>query len=165
MERDNENTMREIEANERWLARFDHPATSPDATARLKRAVRVELARESTQQAVAWRPWHGGMAAAAMLLLSVGVVQYARWATPQVEQDLLLVDAGEYIMTIESESSIADESLDDLSDMDIGESWALSGASLYDTFEDAFNDEDGTDAGEAGVMLPAGVRIDDGAVG
>lgn len=164
MERDNENTMREIESNERWLARFDHPAPSPESVARVKQAVRAELARESGQKAVAWRPWHGGLAAAAMLLLSVGVVQYARWATPQVEPDLF-ADAGEYVMTIESESSIADESLDDLSDMDIGESWALSGASMYDVFEDAFEDEDNADAGEAGAQLPAGARFDDGAVG
>lgn len=149
--------LREIEANERWLAEFDAPAVSEDALADLKRTVRAELARKQGRRfAMAWRPWQGAMAAAAMLLLSVGVVRYAALHTePSVVPDFQ-VALGELPLISETETSIEVESLEALSEMTIGESWALSGASMFETFEAALSDDGEEDLGEAGAMAPQG---------
>lgn len=65
--------LREIQAGERWLKSVDAPVLPPALAARIKAAVRSELA--SSSRTGTWRRWHAAVAAAAMLLLSAGVVR------------------------------------------------------------------------------------------
>lgn len=157
MEDNNLNILREIEENERWLASIETPAVSADSIAHVKRAVRAELANRGTRQvALKWRAWQGATAAAAMLLLSVGVVRYSMLHTPPSsfpDIQIALTD----LAVPDVETSIEVSTLDELGEMSIGESWALSGSSMYETFEEALSDDGSDDAGEVGAMGPLGI--------
>lgn len=155
----------EIEAGERWLARVERTRPpSAEALERTRKAVRESLARQSHVEAP-WRAWHGAIAAAAMILLTVGIAQYARWSTGTAAGDAL---SGSWIATTAfTEPSIDDDMLDELSNWQIGESWALSGSTMYDLFEDAFNEDIGNagDAEDAGAQGPATRAAELGAMG
>ncbi|MCA9256662.1 MAG: hypothetical protein KDA33_13530 [Phycisphaerales bacterium] len=156
MEDKNFDMLREIEESERWLAGFESPAPSVEAMAGLKRAVRDELAaRRGRQFAMKWRAWHGALAAAAMLVISVGVVRYATVHTAP-SSFVSVQDALALLPDVpDVETSIEVSTLDELGEMSIGESWALSGSSMYETFEDALSDDSTDEPGEVGAMAPA----------
>lgn len=156
--------LREIEDNERWLAEIETPTASPEAISSVRQAVRAELARSRNRQfAIRWRPWQGAIAAAAMLMLSVGVVRFAAMHTQPSEVPDIQTALGDLSIISQTETSIEDDSLDQLSEMKIGESWALSGTSMYETFEEALSDDGGDDVGEAGAMAPN--HVANGAIG
>ncbi|MCB9855822.1 MAG: hypothetical protein H6818_09050 [Phycisphaerales bacterium] len=164
MEDNNLNILREIEENERWLASIETPAVSAESIAGVKRAVRNELANRGHRRiAFRWRAWQGATAAAAMLLLSVGVVRYSMLHTPSSRFSDVQIAMIELPVIPDVETSIDGDTLDALGEMSIGESWALSGSSMYETFEDALSDDGDDDAGEIGAMGPVG--ISDEAIG
>jgi len=149
----NLNILREIEENERWLAEQPTPAISAAAMARIKDAVQAECMHgRGGTGASRWRPWQGAMVAAAVLALSVGVIRYAAMVSTtsgSVGDGMLL----EHVAVVtERESSIDGTTLGELSEGALGETWALSGASMYDAFEAAFDESDDESSGEAGVM-------------
>lgn len=156
----------EIVENERWLARFDDPSLSDETLSRIKGAIRSELAdAHATTTRVSWwaRPWHGAVAAAAMLAISVGVVQYATsldYGSNQPRLALVSSDSDDVQPITEWKSlpttiELDDSGLEELSEWELGDSWALSGASMYEAFEEAFDDEDGAAVEEQGAMAPA----------
>lgn len=150
MENSDLNILRDIEKNERWLAGFESPVATDQALAAVRQAVRDELARKRTRAfAIRWRPWQGAMAAAAMLVISVGIVRFA-YEHAEVTP---MPDIADLALITDADTSIEDASLEKLSEMTIGESWALSGTSMYETFEDALSD-DSEEPGEQGAMAP-----------
>lgn len=141
----------EIETGERWLATFDTPGPSPEASAGVKRAIREQLGRRSLGRADRWPAWTGAVAAAAVLALSVTVVWQFRdaggaaplvavsdWSLPEdIEADsLAFASLGDELTTLESWSGQS-------SDLDIG--------SLYDAVEDALTNADAGDRKPTGT--------------
>ena len=61
---DFDNDQHEIEAGERWLATFDTPGPSLDASAGVKRAIRKQISRPPLRRADRWPAWAGAVAAA-----------------------------------------------------------------------------------------------------
>lgn len=158
------NILREIEENERWLASHDAPEPSADVLASVKLAVRDELARDRERSfAIRWRPWQGAFAAAAMIMISVGVIRFAALHTdPARPLDLGARFVMEDLDVPEVERSIVDTELDDLEEWRIGESWALSGASMFETFEDALSEDSSEESDEVGATANGSVS---GAIG
>ncbi len=152
------NILREIEENERWLSTHETPEASADVLANVKLAVRDELARDRERAfVVRWRPWQGAMAAAAMIMISVGVIRFAALNTdPARPLDPVARFVIEDLDVPEVERSIVDTELDDLEEWRIGESWALSGASMFETFEDALSEDSGDESDEVGATAPNG---------
>lgn len=169
MTRETENNMMaEIAENERWLAQFEAPPPRDGLLDEIKLATRAALARDdqTLTMPVWWqRPWHGAVAAAAMVAICVGVVRYA----PTIENQgigsnhvdkqvtkiafLPLIDW----KSLPSTTSFDDEPLDELEEWEFGDSWALSGASMYEAFEAALVDDGSTGAEsiQQGAIAPA----------
>ncbi len=174
MTRETENNlMAEIAENERWLAQYEAPAPRDRLVDEIKASMRTELnIADDVARTPSWwqRPWHGAVAAAAMVAICVGVVRYAQTLDLNAgggsldNGNVLLADAGNSDQTplsdwkaLPSATDFDDEPLDELEDFDFGDSWALSGASMYETFEAAFVD-DAESAGEPvqqGALPPA----------
>ena len=159
MEDKNFNILRKIEENERWLAGFDTPVVSAEKLSGVKNAVRDELARNQAQTfAMRWKPWHGAFVAAAMVMLSVGVVRFAGLQTSPAVRFTDSGAAGLLAMVEfdvpDVEPSIVDAELDELEAWQIGDSWALSGASMFQTFEDALSEDGVDDTDEVGATGP-----------
>jgi len=159
------NLMAEIAENERWLAQYEAPAPRAGLLDEIKANVRMELGdvSEGTQAPSWWaRPWHGALAAAAMVVLCVGVVRYAQTLdygndpidrTVNTLASLPLVDW----KALPSTTEFDDEPLDELEAFEFGDTWALSGASMYETFEAAFGDdaENASETLQQGALPPA----------
>ncbi len=148
---DFDNDQHEIEAGERWLATFDTPGPSLDASAGVKRAIRKQISRPPLRRADRWPAWAGAVAAAAVLALSVTVVWQSRdtggaaplvavsdWSLPDaIEADsLAFASLGDELTTLESWSGQSSE-------LDIG--------SLYDAIEDALTNADAGNAKPTGT--------------
>lgn len=167
MTRETENNlMAEIAENERWLAQYEAPTPRDGLLDEIKASVRSELsgADEIGRMPSWWqRPWHGAVAAAAMVAICVGVVRYAQTLDLSAgDPSNKRVTAIASLPLVEWKSLPAatefdDEPLDELEDFDFGDSWALSGASMYETFEAAFGDDGATtnEPVQQGALPPA----------
>lgn len=92
-----------LELDEAWLRSQPAPSPSPEVMARVRSAVAAELARSGRRIGLSWPRWltpqaTGSIAAAAVLLICVGVVRLAgpgagASATAAVEVDELLAAA------------------------------------------------------------------------
>lgn len=147
----NENQMNEIAEAERWLSRQTTPRLSDDLVPRIQRAVREELAqvRPGDAGVPRWRTWHGAIAAAAALALSVGFGWYS--LRFELSEPIQLAESGDSA-AIEREVAAflsalpeADADLVELEELTFGDAWAFDGASLYDAFEQAFSEEEAAD--------------------
>lgn len=78
---DPDNLEREIAEGERWLRQFETPSPSPKVIASLKDILTAELGSDRVgERAAPMRRisgWHGSLAAAAALLLAIGVGWYS----------------------------------------------------------------------------------------
>ncbi len=147
----NENQLNEIAEAERWLSRQTPPRVSEDLVPRIQRRVREELTKVHAGDAgsTRWRAWHGAIAAAAALALSVGVGWYS--LRFESSEPIRLADSGDSA-AIEREVAAflsalpeADADLVELEELTFGDAWAFDGASLYDAFEQAFAEDDAAD--------------------
>lgn len=93
------------ELNEEWLASQSSPSPSPAALQKVRAAVRQELARSSSGPGWSRRwlisPRLAGLAAAAMLMIGVGIVQWGAYFSGHVDepptQDIWLAAAEEQV--------------------------------------------------------------------
>ncbi len=150
---------REIESSERWLTQFETPGPREEAVAEAKRLVRRELhRRRPSAGAGRWRSWHGAVAAAAMIVVSIGVAWYSSNG----------IDGGLQIALVPDQSPGLDEdgdilvvlTLDD-DEMSALEAWSagldeFDVGTVYDELVDAFDDS------QIGDRQPAGTSQLDG---
>lgn len=147
-------TLREIEASERWLAQFETPGPRDEAVANAKRAARNELNRRRVSPKVSrWRSWHGAVAAAAVIAFSVGVAWYSsqefgvdRIARVEPAGQPVVGETGDVLVVL----TVDDDELSEL------EAWSaeLDGydvGAVYDELVDAFEDSPGGDQQPAGT--------------
>ncbi len=127
---DPDNLEREIAEGERWLRQFETPTPSSKALANLKDVLIVEMGRDRMGVRAApmrrFSGLHGSLAAAAALLLAVGIGWYSvpgqgrsAWTTAETGEPIpLSVDASEQLSRYsdwERElSALESESLDDV---------------------------------------------------
>lgn len=127
---DSDNLEREIAESERWLRQFETPSPSSKALANLKDVLTVEMGRDRVGGRAApmrrFSGLHGSLAAAAALLLAIGVGWYSdpgqgrsAWTTAETGEPIpLSVDASEQLSRYsdwERElSALESESLDDV---------------------------------------------------
>jgi hypothetical protein len=147
---------RQIEANEAWLAGFQTPDPSADAVDRAKQAAHRELARQHEVAAArSWKPWHGGLAAAAALALCVSVGWYA--FSRQGPQPQTLVEADVQPLWPESTQQqttilvAMDDEISDLEEWSSDESWGAGGADLYYALEEALQDDSTSQPSRSGA--------------
>ncbi|MCZ6817598.1 MAG: hypothetical protein O7F76_13005 [Planctomycetota bacterium] len=150
---------REIESSERWLTQFETPEPREEAVAEAKRLVRRELhRRRPSAGAGRWRSWHGAVAAAAMIVVSIGVAWYS---SNGIDDRVLVVsvptDPSELdedgdvlvVLTLDDAEMLALEAWSaDLDGFDVGV--------VYDELVDAFDDS------QIGDRQPAGTSRLDG---
>jgi hypothetical protein len=134
----------ELEESERWLAGFPAPDVPIPVVQRCRDAVRRE-AIDSRGHAAGrvLRAWHGGLAAAAMMALAVGVAWYA--VVSSSAPPVFITITGQPPAAAESDpDSIAfaamDETLADLESWSQDSEWDAEGASLTEAFDEAFRD-------------------------
>lgn len=162
--------LREIDESEAWLARFEVPVSFSRRLDEVKLAVRNEIAAGVASQQVesAWlnrlRPWHGSLAAAAMLAICVGVAYFSTGSAPSADQAIVLADRDS---AIEAEMgalvkalSPSEDQLYDLEELAGTDAWAIDDVSFYRAFEDAFGDWPESDGAtdRTGAMLDSGTR-------
>ncbi|QDV91908.1 hypothetical protein RAS2_30160 [Phycisphaerae bacterium RAS2] len=127
---DSDNLEREIAESERWLRQIETPSPSPKAIANLKEVLTAEMGSDRVGGRAApmrrFSGWHGSLAAAAALLLAVGIGWYSfsghgrsALATAETGEPIpLSADASEQLSRYsdwERElSALESESLDDV---------------------------------------------------
>ena len=150
---------REIESSERWLTQFETPGPREEAVAEAKRLVRRELHRRRPSAGVGrWRSWHGAVAAAAMIVVSIGVAWYSSNGIDGGLQIALVPDQSPgldedgdilVVLTLDDDEMSALEAWSaDLDEFDVGV--------VYDELVDAFDDS------QSGDRQPAGTSRLDG---
>src|SRR5262245_53322771 len=88
--------LHELEKNEAWLARLGTPGRRREAIARTKVAIAAALAERGARASQRrWGPASGFWAAAAMLLLSAGVV----WRASLLDSGIHLPGSGVILVT------------------------------------------------------------------
>lgn len=149
----NDELLREVEASERWLARFETPGPREESVADVKRSVRRELGRSRPIAGSGrWRSWHGAVAAAAMIVVSIGV---ARYSSNEIGGPKLVSIEPDDLMGLGEDGDVPitptlnDDEMADL------EAWSadLDGfdvGAVYDGLVDAFDDS------PSGERQPAG---------
>jgi len=169
-------TREEIEANERWLSGFKTPAASEALLARVKQAVREELAQQRPGGS-AKRPaaWHGVVAAAAAIGLCVATAWYSArkgwYAGPmqgrswsQLAGRTGVEAAGDSLERSIEDLPSVDEELSRLEAMSSDDAWALSGTTLYDALENAVTDDAAGKANHTGASSRLESVIDESEV-
>ena len=152
-------TMQAIRDGEDWLSGFGTPGPSAAAIERAKLAARGELSRRGSGRTVRrWAAWHGVLAAAASIALAVTVGWYSTHVFDSPVGGVAVADlvpAWSDDVTEEfARYDALDEELSEFETWVKDENWALSGSSLYDTLEGAWeNTANGDDAGETGASL------------
>ncbi|MBX3393904.1 MAG: hypothetical protein KF841_00910 [Phycisphaerae bacterium] len=160
----------EIDESEAWLSRFEVPLSFSHRLEEVKRAVRSELAAADASRRLesAWlnrlRPWHGSMAAAAVLAICVGVAYFSSAFSPSTDDAILLADRD---AAIEAEMgalvkvlSASGDRLSDLEELAGTDAWAIDDVSFYRAFEEAFGDWPESDGAtdRTGAMLDSTAR-------
>jgi len=151
--------MQAIRDGEDWLSGFVTPGPSLSAIERAKLAARGELGRRGSERTVRrWAAWHGMLAAAASIALAVTVGWYS---THVYDSPGGVVAVADLVPTwsddVTEEFARYDELDEELSEFESwvkDENWALSGSSLYETLEGAWeNGASGDNTGETGASL------------
>lgn len=137
-----EKMLNEIAAREQWLASCETPGPSPAAVARVKEAMRRELQTGATSAKRPWRPWHGALASAAAIALCATVV----WQSGQAPSTIEVASVDEdhaWVAPSNAKTTVIatfESDLDQLETSSDEDSWALSGASMYEAMEDALDE-------------------------
>ncbi len=147
----------EIAEGERWLAGLDAPSFSPALEQRVKAAVRNELDRTSAPIRRRWSAVQGTFAAAAMIGLAVLTGWYSTRLYESSQSPLMFADAESVHAISELQiivgDGITDDSLDELAQWVDEDSFALTGASLFDALDQILS-EPTEDPADADARLP-----------
>ncbi len=150
MNKSDYHTQKEIEKLERWLSGFETPAPSSEVVRLAKSAARRELHGQLATASIGkWKAWHGSIAAAAAILLAVGIGWYSQsFDVSRGTNDGM----GDAIWTFASlpersqEDTIRlahlDEALMDVETWTTDLAWGADGASMYELMEEALTESD-----------------------
>ncbi len=157
------NKMDEITRGEAWLAGFKTPEASGELIERIKRATREQLARPAVlPRLFALRPWHGSLAAAAMLALCVGVAWYSRSQTPigpgpmTDSGSIAVAPVPDEVEAIFYTFEGVEQGLSELDELAYDDAWSLDGVSLYSALDEAFSEDSGVDDEDSTSMRKGG---------
>lgn len=111
------------ELNEQWLAAHASPAPEPQALARVRLKVREELARQHRRSIGRWFSSQvmASLAAAAVLLLGVGLVRHVGYSRPPSASNLTVVQAAQEHVDLFLEAAQVSMAADEFSDSVLSE--------------------------------------------
>jgi hypothetical protein len=146
---------KEIQEGEGQLAGLATPSPSPESVARLKEALRAELAQKAITSVRSWATWHGVLAAAATLAFAVTIGWHSSRHSASVSVALANAETESSWWTETHREAVVltdlEKDLADLEAWSTEESWNVSGAALYETIHSALEDASSNNGGDKGA--------------